>query len=185
MTGSPGAPVAIGFGNPLRGDDGVGLRVIDGLRELGAREPGSLPPGTCLYAAGSPSLDLLAIVRDAQALLLVDGLDDGREPGSVDVVVGDRVAEAVGRGAISQLLAAARLVGCLPDEIALVGVQVAATDVGIGLSTAIEDAVPAAVSRSRRELLRLAALPRATRHRTMPTTPSAERATQSAGGVSA
>ena len=157
MSGTLASPVVIGFGNPLRGDDGVGLRVIDELRSLAAREPASLPPGTCLVAAGSPTLDLLGIIRDAPALLLIDAVDDGRTPGSLEVLRGDRVDATVGRGSIGDLLVAGRLTGRLPGSISMIGVQVAATEVGLGLSAAVEDAVPAAVRLSQLELTRLAA----------------------------
>jgi hydrogenase maturation protease len=160
MTGKSAAPVAIGFGNPLRGDDGVGLHVIAGLRDLVARSPGALPPGTRLVAAGPASLDLLAIVRDASALLLIDALDVGRRPGSVEVFDTDRVEAAAGRGALGDLLLAGRLLDWLPESLALVGVEVATTEVGAGLSAAVEAAIPAAVSLSRLELTRLTTMTR-------------------------
>lgn len=156
MSGAYGPPVVIGFGNPLLGDDGVGLRVIDELRRLSVGEPGSLPPGTRLVRAGAPSTDLLPVIRDARALLLIDAVDAGRPPGSVTVARGERVSSTVGRGDIGELLVATRLTGRAPGAVALVELQVAAMDPGIGLSAPVEAAVARAAQAARRELVRLA-----------------------------
>lgn len=156
MSGDRDAQVAIGFGNPWLSDDGVGLRVIEELHRVAARRPTALPPGTRLVAAGTPSLDLLATIRDVRALVLVDAVDLGATPGSVHAIVGDAVSATLGRGEIGDLLTAARLTGCLPDAIALVGIQVGTIGTGDTLSGPVEAAVPGAVDRSIRELAMLA-----------------------------
>ena len=156
MSGDRDALVAIGFGNPWLSDDGVGLRVIEELRRVADRWPTALPPGTRLVAAGTPSLDLLATIRDVRALLLVDAVDLGATPGSIHVIVGDAVGAAVGRGEIGDLLTAARLMRCFPDAIALVGIQVRTIGTSDTLSGPVEAAVPAVVDRSIRELTRMA-----------------------------
>jgi hydrogenase maturation protease len=159
VTSAHGAPLAIGFGNPLLGDDGVALRVIDELRRLSARDPGSLPPGTRLVAAGAPSTDLLPVLRDASVLLLIDAVDDGRPPGSIAVMRDAQVDATVGRGEISELLVAMRLTGHAPEAVALVGIQVSTMDPGVGFSPAVEAAVEAAARVTCRELTALNARP--------------------------
>ena len=159
MTSASGAPVAIGFGNPLLGDDGVGLSVIDELRRLSARDPGSLPPDTRLVTAGAPSTDLLPVLRDASVLLLIDAVDDGRPPGSIAVMRDAQVDATVGRGEISELLVAMRLTGHAPEAVALVGIQVSTMAPGVGLSTPVEGAVVEAARVACRELAILDARP--------------------------
>jgi hydrogenase maturation protease len=156
VTGTPRSVVAIGLGNPLLGDDGVGLRVIEGLGELDHARPGTLPPGTRLVAAGSPSLDLLDAIDDAAGVLLIDAADRGRRPGSVLVTHGDAAMQRAGRGAAGELLLAARLTGHSPGALTIVEVQVGALDAGVGLSSPVAAAIPAAVGASCRELTRLA-----------------------------
>jgi hydrogenase maturation protease len=165
MTSSSGAPVAIGFGNPLLGDDGVALRVIDELRRLSARDPGSLPADTRLVAAGAPSTDLLPVLRDASVLLLIDAVDEGRPPGSIAVMRDAQVDATVGRGEISELLVAMRLTGHAPEAVALVGIQVSTMAPGVGLSAPAEAAVDAAARVACRELATLDARPTDSRMR--------------------
>jgi hydrogenase maturation protease len=157
MSGATGTLSVVGFGNPLLGDDGVGLRVIEELGRLARHDPRLLPPDTRLVAAGPPSLDLLEIMDDARALLLLDAVDRGGRPGSVEVVRGHAVEGVVGRGDIGELLVAARLMGWFPDAISLVGIQVGLVGVGAGLSAPLEAALPAALDVTRRELCGLAA----------------------------
>ena len=44
--------VVIGVGNILLGDDGIGMRVVDGLRRLQEQEPSELPRETLLRIWG-------------------------------------------------------------------------------------------------------------------------------------
>jgi hydrogenase maturation protease len=155
MISSSGAPLAIGFGNPLLGDDAVGLRVIEELRRLSARDPGSLPPDTRLVAAGAPSTDLLPVLCDASVLLLIDAVDDGRPPGSIAVMRDAQVDATVGRGEISELLVAMRLTGHAPEAVGLVGIQVSTMAPGVGLSAPVGAAVVEAARVTSRELAAL------------------------------
>jgi hydrogenase maturation protease len=153
MSGETGPVVAIGIGNTLLGDDGVGARVIAELGRIADRDPRALPAGTRLVDGGTRGLDLLPLVRDARAVLLVDGLDLGRRPGSVEILRDDAARRT--SGAVGELLAFGGLMGWLPDALSLAGVQVESVAVGAGLSTGVEAAVPEAVEASRRELIAL------------------------------
>jgi hydrogenase maturation protease len=182
-----GSVAAIGLGNPLLGDDGVGLRVIEALRSLARSGPGMVPPATRLVAAGPPSLDLLEILAGARAVVLVDAIDRGARPGSVTVTRGDALDREVGGGNVGDLLLAARLTGRAPDTVALVGIQVGSLDTGTRLSEAVEAAVPTAVNAACRELSRPAVGPR---RRGWPSAeapgwPSAEAPVRPAAGVCA
>jgi hydrogenase maturation protease len=148
--------LVIGLGNPLRRDDGIGLRVTEELERIAARNPGALPGGTRLVAAGAPSLDLLEPIRAAAAVLLIDGVDRGARPGTVTVHRDEAVNAALGRGEVGELLVAARLTGDLPDALALVGVEVGSVDCGLGLSAPVESSLAEAVDAARRELAALA-----------------------------
>ncbi len=160
---TPASPiVAIGIGNTLRGDDGVGVRVIDELALAAAHDPSSLPAGVRLIDGGIRGIDLVGAMSAGQFLLLVDALDLGLRPGTVEVLRGDAIAAAsngapssgppsVG-SAVQGLLEAARLMGRLPRAVTLIGIQVGTTEIGAGLSPQVTAAVPAAVDAVRREL---------------------------------
>ncbi len=153
MSARPGPVVAIGIGNTLLGDDGVGARVVAELVRIAATDPGALPAGTRLVDGGTRGLDLLPLVRDARALLLVDGMDLGRPAGTVTMVRDDEVERT--DDAVGRLLAFGGLMGWLPAAVSLAGVQVARVAIGESLSPEVEAAVPAAVEASLRELVAL------------------------------
>ena len=66
----------IGLGNPLRRDDGVGVRVVE---LLAARD---LPAGVEVVDGGTPGLGLVPLLEGRQRVILVDAADLGREPGA-------------------------------------------------------------------------------------------------------
>lgn len=149
--------VVLGLGNVLLGDDGVGVRVVEALGRLAERDPGALPRGTRLLDGGTLGLGLLGCVEGARALVLVDAVNIGRRPGTVIVLDEERLSPRAGggrssRGGVGALLATARLMGILPPEVSLVGVEVGAIEVGSTLSPEVRAALPGAVDRVRREL---------------------------------
>ena len=158
----PAAPiVVIGVGNALLRDDGVGVRVVESLRRAAGREPDVLPPLTRLVDGGTLGIDLLREMHPARAVLLVDGVDLGLEPGTVEVLRDDALAAAGGRltggssGGIGELLALGRLMDWLPAPVALVGIQVAEVTFDLGLSAPVASALPLATETALRMLRRL------------------------------
>jgi hydrogenase maturation protease len=175
MTSGGGSLVVVGVGNVLLRDDGAGVEVVREIeRRAGRGDPG-LPAGTALIDGGTLGLGLLPLVTGARGLVLVDAVDGGREPGTVEVVRGEAVFEAaaggdrggevaMGRGGLGELLAAARLAGADSAAIVLVGIQPAEIAVGLDLTAAIRRAMPAAIEITMDEIRRMTASPPATRH---------------------
>ena len=156
-----GPAVVIGVGNVLLRDDGVGVRAVEALRATVSQDPTALPGGTRLIDGGTLGLDLLRTLEGARSLLLLDAVDLDQPAGTVSVLRGDAIVAAGGRwgrsapGGVGELLALARLMGCLPDPVALVGIQVDDVGFGIGLSATVEAALPSAVATARHELREL------------------------------
>lgn len=153
-----GPAVVIGVGNVLLGDDGVGVRALEALRSAARRDPSALPEATRLVDGGTLGVDLLAEIEGARSVLLLDAVDLDQPAGTVSVLRGDAILDAGapwGRcipGGVGELLSVARLAGWLPGHVALVGVQVAATNAGEGLSEVVAAALPRAVAAARAEL---------------------------------
>jgi hydrogenase maturation protease len=171
--GALGGPaVVLGVGNILLRDDGAGLRVVDGLRSMVRDDPTALPEGTRLVDGGTLGLDLLRTVDDARCLLLLDAVDLGRPAGTVSVLRRDEILDAGsswGRsvpGGVGELLGVARLMGWLPDAVAMVGIQVHDTSFGVGLSEHVAAALPDAITTARNELCGLHKLATAATPRT-------------------
>jgi hydrogenase maturation protease len=70
--------VVIGLGNPLMGDDGLGLAVLDELRT-----GYSLPPDVELVDGGTWGMNLLPVIEDADELILIDAIDAAEKPGTL------------------------------------------------------------------------------------------------------
>jgi hydrogenase maturation protease len=138
--------LVLGIGNVLMGDDGVGVHAVRAL--AAARDDGTgLPPGCDVVDGGTSGLSLLPLVTRASSLIVVDALDVGSRPGTVHTLTGSALygkgrslsVHEVGAG---DLLAAARLTGGLPEDVVLVGVQVARVAPGCELSPPVRDALP-------------------------------------------
>jgi len=137
-------PLVICVGNPYRRDDGVGLAIMDAL-------PAAV---RAVEATGEPTA-LLNLWAGEPRVVLVDAMSTGAAPGTVHVLAcregrwdtappsasasthGLGVAEAVGLGLA---------LGDLPNEVLLVGVEVADTSQGVGLSAPVAAAVPTAAA---------------------------------------
>ncbi len=151
MSASDGPLLVLGIGNVLLRDEGVGIRVIRELEALAERGELDLPADTELLDGGTLGLDLLPRISDARALLLVDAIDIRDEPGTIRILRGPEIQGASSGQAsphqvgIGDLIAAARLMGTLPDAVILVGVQPLEIAVGLELSPPVLAAVPRAV----------------------------------------
>ena len=165
MTGPAPDLAVIGVGNVLRGDDAIGVRVVESLRAAADGDPHALPAQARLVDGGTLGLDLLRTIRDARAVVLVDAAHLGGAAGTVTVLHGDDIAGAADPrgastpGAVGELIAVARLLGWLPADVVLVGIEVADIDVGVGLSPAVAAALPVAMDAVRAELHRMDLIP--------------------------
>lgn len=157
--------LVFGLGQPDRGDDAVGPRVVEQVAEQVAEPVGARAgrPGVIRTGTGTEPLTLLDLLAPGDALVLVDAVRTGAGPGTV--LLRDLVTDplpATGAPAsghligLDQVLALARSLDRLTGPVVLVGVEAAGFDHGAGLSPAVAAALPAAVGTV---LAVLAALP--------------------------
>lgn len=138
--------LVIGLGNPLMGDDGVGLVVLD---QLAAQ---SFAPPVEFVDGGTWGLALLPDVERAGALLLLDAVNGDGAPGTVYVLDSQNIPRFLAAKVsphqvdVRELLALAELRGALPTELRVVGIQPAAVDYGDGLSPVVSASVDRMVS---------------------------------------
>jgi hydrogenase maturation protease len=159
VTSAPRPLLVLGVGNVLLRDEGVGVRVA---REIAALPAGQLPPGTEVVDGGTLGLDLLPMIEDAAAIVMVDAVNLRSEPGATRVLRDEELHTALAQHVsphqvgVGDLLAAARLAGSLPERVSLVAIQPEVIEIGLELTPAVEAAVPIAVDLVRRELAALA-----------------------------
>jgi hydrogenase maturation protease len=137
--------VILALGNPLRGDDGVGAAVLEHLSR------GALPNTVALLDGGTSGLELVLLLNAYQHVVIIDAAAMGEPPGTWRrfslAEVRLQAQDMALRGTLHYAgLAEALLLGealnMLPPQITIFGVQPAATDWEIGLSDAVQAAVP-------------------------------------------
>jgi hydrogenase maturation protease len=134
----------IGLGNPLRGDDGVGCRVVNELTRRG------LPEGVYALDAGTPGLALLDLMTGYERVILVDAADMGLEPGCFQRMTPAEVHLLASAGpcslhslGLAEVLALAQALERPLPEIVIFGIQPAQVGWQEGLSPAVGAALPA------------------------------------------
>lgn len=151
------ATLILAIGNAIMGDDGLGAA-------LGRRLESRLLDDTRVIDGGTCGLALLPYLEDADRVIFLDAARMGHPPGTVTVLEGRALNEALGRItttaheiALADLIGAAMLTGALPDRFALVAVEPQTVAVGTTLSAPVEAALPAAEAAVRGMLARWAA----------------------------
>jgi hydrogenase maturation protease len=145
--------LVIGLGNPLMGDDGLGLAALSQLRERWTFEP----PVT-LVDGGTWGLTLLPLIEDAERVLLLDAVNVGAPPGS-PVRLGRSDLPRVLATKLSphqidlrEVLALAELRGTMPPSIVAIGLQPAEITMRTSLSAAVAAGLPGMAERALDEL---------------------------------
>jgi len=139
--------LVLGLGNMLLSDDGVGPALLEQLANSEGRWRGQVE----FLDGGTQGLALLGHLSGRRALIIVDALKTGAPPGTVHRLTLPELREvSPGRASsghesnAGELLAAAQLLDELPDRLFVVGVEPEQITTGIGLSPAVQEALPAA-----------------------------------------
>jgi hydrogenase maturation protease len=133
--GAGGRALVVGLGNPLMGDDGLGLAALSRLDE-----DWDVPPTVELVDGGTWGLELLHRFEGATQVLLLDAVDAGREPGAPVELEREDLPRLLGHKLsphqieLREVLALAELRGTLPASLACLGLQPASVELRAGLS---------------------------------------------------
>jgi hydrogenase maturation protease len=153
--------LVLGLGNSLRGDDGIGPRVVEQLIERG------LPVEVEALDAGTAGLDLLYLLTESRPgggggprrVIIIDAADVGLEAGQfVRFRPGEADLRGAGEGAgsheagLAEVLELARALERPLPEIVIFGVQPGSLEWGTGLTSKVEAAVPQLVGAVFREV---------------------------------
>jgi hydrogenase maturation protease len=148
--------LVLGLGNILLGDEGVGVRVVERLRERF-----EFPGRVRVMDGGTLGLDLLPYLEEAARLIVVDAVQARQAPGTLVRMEGDQIPVFLDAAKVSphqeglsDLLAVATLKGYLPDEMLLLGVQIEDLGVGLELSPAVAAQIDRVVDQVVDELAR-------------------------------
>jgi hydrogenase maturation protease len=143
----------LGLGNPLRGDDGIGPRVVELLRREG------LPAGSEALDAGAAGLDLLDLLAGPRRVIIVDAADVGLEAGQFArftpdgvELMGEAKAPTAHQAGLAEVLALARALERPLPEMVIFGVQPGSLEWGAGLTAEVDAALPLLVEAVLREV---------------------------------
>ena len=138
------APIRIiGIGNPLMGDDGLGIASIELLRQ----QP--LPPQVELLDGGCGGLSLLPLLTECRRAIIIDAADFGATPGSVKILTAadlDLIPPQAARPSshqpgLAEVLHFIKTLKQLP-QLSLIFMQVADCRQKFGLSAQVQAAMP-------------------------------------------
>ncbi len=150
-----GKTLILGVGNILLSDDGVGVHVVRRLEEEMA-----FPPEVEVLDGGTKGMDLLHYLEGVSRLLIIDAVETGEPPGTLVRLTGEQVPAYLSikmsphEIGLPDMLFAAQLREIYPDEVVILGVQPATTEVGLDLSEPVAAQVDELVKRVLEELER-------------------------------
>lgn len=143
----------LGLGNPLLGDEGIGVRVVEELKEL------ELPDGVRVVEGSTAGLGLIGLMEGCQRVIIVDAADMGRPPGCIVRFTPSeaqlKTAEAplsLHQLGLGEVLALAKALEMAPAELVIIGIQPGRIEMGAGLSPEVEKAIPHIIRTIRDEL---------------------------------
>jgi hydrogenase maturation protease len=122
--GNPSPTIVIGLGNPLMGDDGLGLAALARLQE-----EWELPPEVEVVDGGTWGMNLLPVIEDAGRVLLIDAIHADLPAGTEVVIPRHRLPRYLATKIsphqvdMADVLALAELRGTLPEETVAIGLQ--------------------------------------------------------------
>jgi hydrogenase maturation protease len=152
----PTGLLVLGLGNVLLGDDGLGAVALARI------ESGYvIPEGVRLEDGGTLGLGLLGLLAEAERVILVDAVRTDSSPGTLVRLDGDHVMPAVRdrlsphQVGVAELLDTARLIGCYPATVTLIGLVPESLDLGLARSPAVAASLDKLVEAIVREVVAL------------------------------
>lgn len=151
----------IGIGQSMRGDDAAGLEAVRRWREAYKQSAGRAE--VSVEASGLPGLNLLDLLTEADAAILVDAVRSSAPIGTIHRLEPARLAafagsaqSAHGWGVAETLALAEELKLPTRDvKIRIIGIEAGQMEMGSGLSSRIEEAMPSICAAIEAELQKL------------------------------
>lgn len=134
--------LVLGIGNPLLGDDGLGVEVVRRLRASDSL------PAVELLDGGTAGVYLLPVLEGRSHILVVDAMDFGGTPGQVmrlhpsELPTRCDMRLSEHQVTFHEVLALMNLLEITPKEVVLLGVQPRSTLWGESLSPEVQATIP-------------------------------------------
>lgn len=131
----------IGCGNLLLQDEGIGVHLIEYLKDT------SLPEGVDLIDAGTAGLDLLTFIQAAEKVVIVDAVRAGGKPGEIysfspdDFETEDSPKVSLHDITLKEIFRLLKKI-CHPPKITIIGIEPKDMDIGTELSSELKEKLP-------------------------------------------
>jgi hydrogenase maturation protease len=131
--------LVLGLGNVLLADDGLGPAAVARIQR-----DFEVPAGVLVADGGTLGLALLALIGESDHVIMADAIRHDAPAGSLVRIEGDEVAPAVRERlsphqvGVADLLDAARLAGCYPLSVTLLGLVPETIDLSVERSAVVE-----------------------------------------------
>lgn len=147
MVAEPPSVLIIGVGHPLRGDDGVGPEVVQGLRHYFQAHPDS---SVRLEEASGDLMDLKEVGNNYSTVILVDAVVTGAVPGTLhrwnvkDRPLPASLSSCSTHGFdLAGTIELNRVLNRLPQSLVIYGIEARQFETGRGLSPEVKSAATA------------------------------------------
>lgn len=164
--------LVIGVGNPLMGDDGIGIAAVTRLRDEWEWDD-----DVTFVDGGTWGMNLLHLIEGARRLLFLDAIDAGEPAGTQIILTRAEIPRYFALKLsphqidLREVLALAELRGALPETTMVMGLQPDRVELSLELSPVADAQIDALVSAVHAQLERWGhrAAPIASPHRPSPT----------------
>lgn len=131
----------LGVGNILRGDDGVGIKIVEELKEK------SLPSNIKVLELGTGGLKIIHKLEEFERVLIIDSVKMNSEPGDFRFFSPSEVkflkkSDGTHGTSIMEIIKISENLGFSPDEITILGIQPKNQKLGTDLSDEVEEKIP-------------------------------------------
>ena len=135
--------VVLGIGNTILTDEAAGVRVVEALERDYA-----LPANVLAIDGGTSGMEMIEDLSDLDFLIVVDVVKTGAAPGTVvkidgaDIPVFFRSKLSPHQIALPDVLASLELLGAMPKEIIVLGVEPISLELGMEMTTTVAERIP-------------------------------------------
>jgi hydrogenase maturation protease len=145
--------VVLGVGSPLMGDDGLGVEVVEMLRDRWTGDP------TLVFLDGGTwGMRVLPYIEGARRLLLLDVIRSGEQPGTVVRLERQDLPRHLHHKLsphqidLGEVFALAELRGTFPPEAVALGIEPDTVELRNGLSPTVQASLPRLIEAVRVQL---------------------------------
>ena len=113
--------LVLGVGNLLRGDEGIGIHVVETMASM------ELPAGVEVLDGGTAGLDLVDDISGRELVVIVDAIQSDQPSGSIVRLRGsqsllDHAGMSMHDAGVASALAACKFTGDVPTKVVMIGI---------------------------------------------------------------